>query len=391
MNDSNHVLKFKKGEQVFRVGDGADCAYIVEVGIISLYAETISDSRIARLGKGELLGEMGVINNESRTVSAFAETDVELLVIDREQITKRLQNSDPIIRGVMELLLRRIRNMLNHSISDGFSIDYDDKTVAEGVHKIRFEKELFLAFENNEIINVYQPIVDLKSGNIAGFEALSRWQHSKIGMVSPFEFITLAEESDFIIPMGLKIFDNACKQLVGFQQARNQFNADLEPLFMSINVSAAQLAAKSFLDEIKKITNKYHIDPSHIKIEITESQVVDYKHVLTWIDDCNAFGFKLSLDDFGTGYSGFQHLLELDFHTIKIDQTFVKSIDENPKSMIMLEVITNMAKRMGMSVVAEGIEDSRRADILTKIGVDYGQGYYFYKPMKPEILLKIIR
>ena len=388
---SNHIITLKKGEQIFGAGDGADCAYIVEMGIVGLYSKHFKESRIATLGKGELLGEMGVINNEARTVSAFAETDIELLVIDREQITKRLQNSDPIIRGVMDLLLRRIRNMLNNDTYKGLVMDNENVVVTEGVHKIRFEKELFQAFEDNEIINVYQPIVSLKDGSIAGFEALSRWQHPEKGMVSPFEFITLAEESDFIIPMGLKIFDNACKQLTVFQQIRNKFNSALPTLFMSINVSAAQLTAKSFLDEIKKITKKYHIDPNNIKIEITESQVVDYKKVLTWIDECSAFGFKLSLDDFGTGYSGFLHLLELDFHTIKIDQAFIKSIDKKPKSMIMLEVIADMAKRLDMTVIAEGIEDKNSADKLTQIGVDYGQGYYFFKPMNVEKILTILR
>ncbi|MBL4660562.1 MAG: EAL domain-containing protein [Alcanivoracaceae bacterium] len=387
----NHIITLKKGEQVFEAGDEADCAYIVELGIVGLYSKHFKDSRIASLGRGELLGEMGVINNEARTVSAFAETDIELLVIDKEQITKRLQNSDPIIRGVMDLLLRRIRNLLNNDAYKGLVMDDENIVVTEGVHKIRFEKELFQAFDDNEIINVYQPIVNLKDGSIAGFEALSRWQHPEKGMVSPFEFITLAEESDFIIPMGLKIFDSACKQLTVFQQIRNKSNPLLPALFMSINVSAAQLKAKSFLDEIKKITKKYHIDPNDIKIEITESQVVDYKKVLTWIDECNAFGFKLSLDDFGTGYSGFLHLLELDFHTIKIDQAFIKSIDTKPKSMVILEVIADMAKRLDMTVIAEGIEDKNSADKLTQIGVDYGQGYYFFKPMKVEKLLTILR
>ncbi len=394
MGLSTHKLFFKKGQQVFKVGDQADCAYIVESGTINLFAVSQQDDLIASLGKGELLGEMGVIDQSKRSVSAFAATDLELLVIDREQITKRLEKSDPIIRGVMEVLLRRIRNMLgsNHEFDEVMNISSrrDNSVVTEGLDKIRFEKELHQALEKGDINNVYQPMVCLKSGKIAGFEALSRWNHPEKGMVSPFEFITLAEESDLIKTMGLQIFDSACKQLSDFQKVRDGINSNLPPLFMSINVSAAQLTAVNFFADIFTITQKYNLDPANIKIEITESLVVDYEKVKTWIDDCRNMGFKLSLDDFGTGYSGFQHLLELDFHTIKIDQAFTMSIETNPKSLIMLEVITDMAKRMKMSVVAEGIEDLECANKLKNIGVDYAQGYYFFKPMQASEIYEFL-
>lgn len=388
---NTHTIQFKKNERVFKVGDTAHCAYIIESGIIGLYAKNKDDEQIASLGKGELLGEMGVIDDTNRAVSAYAETDLELLVIDREQITKRLENSDPIIRGVMEVLLRRIRNMLHDNTFDGKSNIKANNIVTEGMHKIRFEKELFRAIENNEIVNVYQPMVDLENGSIAGFEALSRWNHPEKGMVSPFEFVTLAEESDVIITMGLKIFNSACGKLAAFQKRRDELGSNLPPLFMSINVSAVQLTSKDFLKKIKAITKKYQIEPKNIKVEITESLVVDYKQVQGWIDECHALGFKLSLDDFGTGYSGFQHLLELDFHTIKIDQAFVMSMKTNHKSLLMLEIICDMAKRMNMSIVAEGIEDLDSANSLSEMGVNYGQGYYFFKPMSPEKILEILR
>jgi EAL domain-containing protein (putative c-di-GMP-specific phosphodiesterase class I) len=390
MDIKTDLLKFKQGDTIFKAGDSAHCAYIVESGLVGLYATSKDDTQIATLDKGGLLGEMGIINDMDRAISACAETDVELLVIDREQITTRLENSDPIIRGVMEVLLSRIRNMLNNDDFESVKINTDNMIVSEGMHKMRFEKELFRALEKDELIIVYQPMVDLQKGYIAGFEALSRWLHPEKGMVSPFEFISLAEESDFIVPMGINIFDNACQQLAEFQKLRDISRPHLPDLFMSINVSATQLTAENFLTQIKDITKKHKVKPENIKIEITESLVVDYEKVHVWIDECDDFGFKLSLDDFGTGYSGFQHLLELNFHTIKIDQAFIKTIETNPKSIIMLEVITDMAKRLNMSVVAEGIEDLSSAELLKSIGVDYGQGYYFYKPMISEQVIKIL-
>jgi EAL domain-containing protein (putative c-di-GMP-specific phosphodiesterase class I) len=390
MDIKTDLLTFKQGDTIFKAGDSAHCAYIVESGRVGLYAINKDDNQIAALDKGELLGEMGIINDMDRSVSAYAETDVELLVIDREQITTRLENSDPIIRGVMEVLLSRIRNMLNNDDFESVKINTENMIVSQGMHKMRFEKELFRALENDDLINVYQPMVDLKKGYIAGFEALSRWLHPEKGMVSPFEFISLAEESDFIVPMGINIFDKACQQLAEFQKLRDISRPHLPDLFMSINVSATQLTAENFLTQIKEITKKHKVKPENIKIEITESLVVDYEKVHVWIDECDDFGFKLSLDDFGTGYSGFQHLLELNFHTIKIDQAFIKTIETNPKSIIMLEVIADMAKRLNMSVVAEGIEDLSSAELLKNIGVDYGQGYYFYKPMMSGQVIKIL-
>ncbi len=389
MSIRTHVLKFDKGDKIFSVGDSANCAYIIEQGRVGLYPLNRQDDRIAELGKGELLGEMGIINNGNRSVSAFAENSVELLVVDREQITSRLKNADPILRGVLEVLLSRIRNMLGGDTPTNNNREVNNTIVTNGMTKIRFEHEMFEALENDEIVNVYQPMVNLSDNAVAGFEALSRWKHPEKGMISPFEFITLAEESDFIVPMGLKIFDSACKQLSIFQNKRSQLRQS-QPLFMSINVSPTQLSSNGFLEKIMVITREHKINPADIKIEITESLMVDYKQVKTWIDECSSFGFKLSLDDFGTGHSGFEHLLQLDFDTIKIDQVFVKTIESNPKSLIMLELITQMAKRMNMSIVAEGIEDENSAQILKKLGVDYGQGYYFYKPMNAIEIIKII-
>jgi EAL domain-containing protein (putative c-di-GMP-specific phosphodiesterase class I) len=391
MGNNNKILKYIKGDRIFAAGDKANCAYIVDSGTVGLYPNTNSDDLFAIVNQGDLLGEMGVIDQSARSVSAYAETDLELLVIDREQIQHRLKQSDPIIRSLMDVLLKRVRRLINPEYDhEGSHTDDEKVIVQQGMHKMRFENELNRALENDEIINVYQPMVDLSEGYIAGFEALSRWTHAEKGMISPFEFITLAEETDLIISMGLKIFNGACKQLAEFQKIRNQTQPNLPPLFMSINVSSAQLSAKGFLSEIKRITEKYGVAAENVKIEITESLVVDYKKVQSWIDDCHELGYKLSLDDFGTGYSGFQHLLELDFQTIKIDQAFTKTIDTNPKSLIMLEVITDMAKRMNMSIVAEGIEDQRSADLLKKLGVDYGQGYFFYKPMLSADLLEIL-
>lgn len=391
MSDSNKILKFNAGDLIFSAGDSANCAYIIDHGTVGLYPQTKDDKLFATISQGDLLGEMGVIDHSPRSVSAYAETDLHLLVIDREQIQHRLKQIDPIIRSLMEVLLKRVRGMINPNHQPNKpETSQSESNIAKGMHKMRFENELNRALENDEIINVYQPMVCLKTEQISGFEALSRWPHPEKGMISPFEFITLAEETDLIISMGLSAFDKACRELSAFQKQRKQSNPELPELFMSINVSSAQLSEPDFLCSIKDLTAKHKVKPENIKIEVTESLVVDYDSVKSWIDECKKIGFKLSLDDFGTGYSGFQHLLELDFHTIKIDQAFTKTMDSNPKSAIVLEMIAEMAKKMQMSIVAEGIEDQKTAHNLRDLSVDYGQGYFFYKPMHTEDILKIL-
>ena len=396
MSNHSNTIFFSKGDLVFKVGDEADCAYIIESGTVGLYVDDQTGSLITTLNSGELLGEMGVIDSSMRLVSAYAESDLELMQINKTQITQRLQNSDPIIRTLMNVLLQRIRNMTQpnyREVRDAnktIGSNEHNLNLTEGIHKIRFEKELFQALENGDVVNVYQPMVNLDQGYIAGFEALSRWKHPEKGMISPFEFITLAEESDLIVTMGLNIFDNACRQLSEFQRARKTYDFKLPDLFMSINVSMAQLSDAYFFERIKQIAEKYKVKARNIKIEITESMLAEYGLVRRWIKDCHNYGFKISLDDFGTGYSGFQHLLELDFDSLKIDQAFIKAIESNPKSLIMLEVITEMAKRLGMSIVAEGIENLEGAETLASMGVDFGQGYYFFKPMNSEEIISIL-
>ncbi len=387
---------FREGSILFFSGDPADCAYIIESGHIRLTVDSDPEEQkqeIAILKKGDLLGEMGVIDNSPRSATATALTDVTVTIISREQIQARIEEADPILRSLVEVLLWRLRERFGAIVAPEDRPHSDDlqKMTTQGFNKMRFESDLRHAMENNDIRIVYQPLVNLKNKHWVGFEALSRWTHPTLGFISPFKFITLAEETGMIIPMGMKTFDTACQSLLTFQKQRDLVHPHLDPLFMSVNVSARQLTSEYFLPDIKASIKKYQIDPQRIKIEITESLVVDYKKVKAGLDEFKAMGFALSLDDFGTGYSGFQHLLELDFHTLKIDQTFTMSMFENARSQTLIQVVINMAKRLNMQIVAEGIETAKDDKILTEMGVDYGQGYFYAKPMpKIDALEKLL-
>ncbi len=383
------VHRFRRGEVIFRAGDAADCAYLIQAGRVRILAP--DDSKpLAWLDAGELLGDMGILDDSPRLLTAVADSDCELMVIQRSQFQSRLAQADPVVRTLVEVLLKRLRAQVKPGTSgrpeNPSSVLADSSQTLEGLEKIRLETDLQSALNQDGIEMVFQPLVALKDNRPAGFEALCRWHHDVLGAVSPGEFITLAEETDLIVPLGLRIFEKACAFL---HRLDNDFPG-LPPFFMSINVSARQLAEPDFIRRIQHITRENALSPQRIKLEITETLMVDYHQARKLLQPLSVMGFTLSLDDFGTGYSGLQHLIELDFRTLKIDQSFVSSMFDNERSLTLINVIADMASTMNIEVVAEGIENEQQRHILQALGVDYGQGYLFSPPLSGEAALQYI-
>lgn len=388
MTDKQSTIQhFAAGQAIFSAGDCADCAYLIQSGKVAMHAPGESKP-LAILPEGEIFGEMAVLDNSPRILGARAVTDCDLLLIKRSQILDRLEHADPVLRALFEVLLSRLRSQVAPSISPAaprYSLQNtgENPVINVGLEKIRLEADLLEALEKDEIQMVFQPLVNLKTDRWAGFEALCRWEHEAIGQVSPEEFISLAEETDLIVPLGIRIFEKSCE----FLHQLDQQAANHPPFFMSINVSARQLAEPDFVERIGEIVRQNGISPRRIKLEITETLMVDYQQARQLLQPLHARGFTLSLDDFGTGYSGLQHLIELDFHTIKIDQRFVSSMFENARSLTMINVVTDMAANMDIEVVAEGIENAQQKRVLQALGVDLGQGYLFSQPLEARAAL----
>ncbi len=376
------IQHFSAGERIFSAGDAADGAYLVQHGQVAMYAPG-SDHPLAILSEGEIFGEMAVLDNSPRILEARAHSDCDLLVIKRNQIYDRLEQADPVLRALFEVLLSRLRSQVApnsaHAQTPAYVVDRsrNNPIINVGLEKIKLEADLLEALEKDDIQMVFQPLVNLKDDAWAGFEALCRWQHESIGQVSPEEFISLAEETDLIVPLGIRIFEKACE----FLHRLDTCDGAQRAFFMSINVSARQLAEDDFVQRIGDIVRQHGIAPERIKLEITETLMVDYQQARQLLQPLHDLGFTLSLDDFGTGYSGLQHLIELDFHTIKIDQRFVSSMFENARSLTMINVVTDMAANMDIEVVAEGIENAQQRRVLQALGVDLGQGYLFSPPL----------
>ncbi|AFZ46539.1 diguanylate cyclase/phosphodiesterase with PAS/PAC and GAF sensor(s) [Cyanobacterium stanieri PCC 7202] len=251
----------------------------------------------------------------------------------------------------------------------------------ELVQKLQLESYLRKALENNELELFYQPIINLKTSQVAGFEALIRWFHPELGFISPVKFIPLAEENGLIVSLGDWIFRTAAFQAKQWQDKYPQLN-----LSVAINVSSKQLLEHDFLGKIDRCVAQTGVNPLLLKLEITESVLMDNFQTAKYIlDNIQTRHLKISLDDFGTGYSSLSYLHALPFNTLKIDRAFIESINREHERNAIVEAIVSLAHNLSLDVVAEGIELPIQEEILKEIGCDYGQGYYYAKPMSASL------
>ncbi len=239
-----------------------------------------------------------------------------------------------------------------------------------------------------EFVLYYQPVIDLNTGRISGFEALVRWLHPQRGLVSPGEFIPVAEETGLIVPIGEWILYQACLQM---RQWQEQF-PEYPNLVISVNLSGRQFSQPFLAETIQKISQKTDLVTQNLKLEITESAVMDdIKTTLSILHQLKSIDLQLSIDDFGTGYSSMEYLTQFPTDTLKVDQSFVRQMHETPKNKVVVETIVELAHRLGMNIICEGIEEEEQLKQLRALGCEFGQGYLFSRPVpgeEAEALLK---
>jgi diguanylate cyclase (GGDEF)-like protein/PAS domain S-box-containing protein len=246
--------------------------------------------------------------------------------------------------------------------------------------RLTMESELRRAIEREEIKVLYQPIVRLEDRAIAGFEALARWDHPKLGRLSPAEFITIAEEIGLIVDLGLFVLDHTARQLAQWQAATRA----REPVFASVNVSSRQLLRHDLIQDLRNVLGRTALARGTLKLEITESLVMENpEHAAQMLTRIKELGAGLSLDDFGTGHSSLAYLQRFPFDTIKIDQSFVRTTSRGTRPVILRSIIA-MAHDLGMEVVAEGAETDSDAVELYQLGCEYAQGFAFGEPMSAD-------
>jgi EAL domain-containing protein (putative c-di-GMP-specific phosphodiesterase class I) len=246
--------------------------------------------------------------------------------------------------------------------------------------RLTLESDLRHAIERDEISILYQPIVRLEDRAIAGFEALARWDHPKLGRMSPSEFITIAEEIGLIVDLGLFVLERTAKQLGTWQRTTR----GREPVFASVNVSSRQLLRHDLLHDLRTVLGRSALSRGTLKLELTESLVMENpEHAAQMLSRIRELGAGLSLDDFGTGHSSLAYLQRFPFDTIKIDQSFVRTTSRGTRPVILRSIIA-LAHDLGMECVAEGAETDSDAVELYQLGCEYAQGFAFGEPMSPE-------
>ncbi len=375
------------GEVLFRQGDPSDCAWLVERGAIEL-ASSQGRRSVGHglLGPGELIGELGMLDGGPRSATATARGDTVLLSIDHDQFLDRLKAGDPIVRTLVDSLLQRTRSIIASLPSDmplpAEDIACDDPVERTGIDKIRLEAKLRDALDNGTLEVRYQPIYDIVHARVSGYEALVRWELPDRGPVSPAEFIQLAEETSLIVPVGEYVLDRVIDVLCGLRDA----GAELLPS-IAVNMSARQLLEPGMARQIVARAQQARIPSGVLKLEVTESRMLDYEPVAAVMQHCRDNGIPFALDDFGTGYSNLTHLHRLAFEFVKMDQAFARQMFDSPKAMAMVEAIAAMAHGIGAAVICEGVETADQLQRLRELGVRYAQGYLVGKAQPTSAVL----
>ena len=255
---------------------------------------------------------------------------------------------------------------------------FDAGMHTRAVALLQLETDLRWAIERGEFRLHYQPIVSLESGRITGFEALIRWQHPERGLVAPNEFIPVAEETGWIVPMGAWVLEEAVAQLARWQ---NQTGV-VPPLTMSVNLSSKQFSQADLIPLIEKTLLDAQVAPECLRLEITESALMDDAETVTdRLLQLRGIGVRLSLDDFGTGYSSLSYLHRFPLDTLKIDRSFIARMSEGGHRREIVNTIVTLGRNLGMDVVAEGVEDAAQLADLRALGCSLGQGYFFARPL----------
>jgi PAS domain S-box-containing protein len=257
---------------------------------------------------------------------------------------------------------------------------------ANAVKRLQLETDLRKALDHGEFRVYYQPIVSLQTGKIAGFEALTRWQRPE-GLLSPIEFIAVAEETGLIIPMNRQLLREACQHLRSWQ---SEFPSS-PPLTMSVNMTSREFAQSDLASEIGKSLEQTGVDPGCLQLEIIETIAMgDAEKSGRVLAQLKALGVRLSIDDFGTGYSSLSRLRRMPVDTLKIDRAFISNMESDPENLEIVRTIIVLAHNLGLKVVAEGTEKEEQIDLLKQLNCEMAQGYLFSRPADDQAMLKLL-
>jgi len=353
------------------------------------------DDTLARLGGDEftvLLDDMRDPSDAIRVAERIQDSFAEPFVICGQDVFTTasigiIANSTHAT--AVDVLRDADTAMYRAKLHGGSRCEVFDQAMHEhSVNRLNLETDLRKALERKEFRVYYQPIIALRTGTISGFEALLRWQRPEKGLVSPAEFIGLAEETGLIVSIGNWVFRTACEQA---RQWDLEYPQEV-PLTMSVNISARQFMQDDLVTQVEKILRESQVTPTAIKLEITESVTMgDAERTIRVVNELKKLGLAFSIDDFGTGYSSLSYLRRFPTDTLKIDRSFVSNLKSNPENREIIRTIIGLARNLGMDVVAEGTETAEEISYLKSLDCEFAQGYFFSKPVDSVAARALLR
>lgn len=379
--------KFKAGEVIMRQGEHGDVAYIIETGKVEILIEKANGmiQRVGTRGPGTIIGEMAIVDNEPRIATIKVIEDCDLLEITQVDFNRRLKTADPVLQITTQVILTRYRDMLTRAAILKESVSYPTPEELEreyveqsnAVENIIIANDFRAAIGTEQLSLHYQPIMNLQTGHVDGFEALMRWHHPEKGPISPAIFIPVAEESGLIVEASRWALRESCRAL---KRIESRVGLDRD-LFMSVNFSSTDFAEENFLDQLYTILSETDVAPHKVHLEITERLLMNQpQNAKETLNMCRKAGLVIAIDDFGTGYSSLSYLHYYPIDTLKIDQSFIRNMIEDKTSRELVKSIISLGQNMNMKIIAEGVEHAEEAQALLEMGCERGQGYYFSRP-----------
>ncbi|MDH3663882.1 MAG: EAL domain-containing protein [Alphaproteobacteria bacterium] len=403
VHGESHIL-VDEGSVIFREGERGHSAFLLERGEVEISVQRNGQNvTLARRGPGDVFGEMAIIDDQPRSATVRALRPCQLLMITRDQLVSRIEQTDPVLRMCLRVILQRFRStLLRLQVMDHDELQpAHDRTFGEtagtsiheeAVREIKLEEELRQALRQEDFALNYQPIVDLRTSRPVGFEALIRWNHKHRGLIAPDVFIPTAEASGLIVPIGHWVFEQACHAIARLGAAAGTAGSTDERLFMSVNLSVRDFSDAACVDKIREILAQSGVEPTCLKLEITESLLMHQPETAAAaLRQFKAMGMSIAIDDFGTGYSSLAYLHKFPIDTLKIDRSFLKGLEEHSENFEIVSSIVHMAQRLNMDVVAEGIEMPSQVEILGNLGCSLGQGYLYAKPAEEDEAAQLLQ
>ncbi len=354
LRDTDTVARLGGDEFIIMIPDAATAQVVGEVAqrVLSEFSQPFSD------------GEQEMYVSASIGISLFPRDGS-----DPDELVKHADRAMYSAKDSGRNMYRYFTEDLNHEVRE----------------KVMLESGLRRAIDRGELRLFYQPTIDLHTKQVIGAEALVRWQHPTLGLISPAKFIPVAEESDLIFRLGEWVLRAACKQLRAWQQ-------EGFALQVAVNVSARQFRDPKLADLVVAVMADSHVDPRLVEIELTETAIMqDARASISTLERLKSRGVSISIDDFGTGYSSLSYLKRLPLDTLKIDQSFVRDIATDTNDAAIVRAIIGLARSLGIKVLAEGVEDDTQLSFLNNYGCNYGQGFLFGRPLVPEAFVELVR